>query len=76
MLNDSVERCHPCPPDVMNKVVNPDCIHNDVPCFTYILDGDFDNLLQRAYNAPLEDYVNKRLNICTDIIDPFMSCYM
>jgi hypothetical protein len=76
MLNDSIERCHPFPPERMNDVNDPDCIHDDIPCFKYILDGDFDNLLHRAYNAPLEDYANKLLNICTDIIDPFMSCYM
>jgi hypothetical protein len=77
MLNDSIERCHPYPTECMNEVNDPDVIHNDIPCFKYILDGDFDNLMQRAYyNAPLEDCANKRLNICTDIIDPFMCCYM
>jgi hypothetical protein len=54
----------------------PDVVHGDVPCFRYILDGDFDDLLQRAYNAPLEGLKNKQVNIYTDIIDPFMTCYM
>jgi hypothetical protein len=75
MLNDYIDRCHPYT-DSMNTVNDPDIVHNDIPCFKYILDGDFDSLMQRAYNAPLEDSESKMLNICTDIIDPFMCCYI
>jgi hypothetical protein len=76
ILHDSIEKHHPYIPERMNNVTDADCVVDDTPRFKYILDGDFDNLTQRAYNAPLEDYKNKQLNVCTDIIEPFMSCYM
>ena len=75
MFNDSIQRRHAYTEDTMNTP-HPDVVHGDVPCFRYILDGDFDDLLQRAYNTPLEGLKNKQVNICTDIIDPFMTCYM
>jgi hypothetical protein len=76
ILHDSIDKYHPYPAERMNTVDDADSVVNNTPRFKYILDGDFDNLIQRAYNAPLEDYKNKRLNVCTDIIEPFMSCYM
>jgi hypothetical protein len=76
ILNDSIDKYHPYGEQRIGDIVEADCVVDDTPRFRYILDGDFDNLVQRAYNAPLEDYKNKRLNICTDIIEPFVSTYM
>jgi hypothetical protein len=76
ILHDSIEKHHPYPIERMNTVDDADSVYNGTPCFKYILDGDFDNLMQRAYNAPLEDRANKRLDVCTDIIEPFMTRYM
>jgi hypothetical protein len=75
ILHDSIDKHHPYK-DNQRTVDSADCVVDGTPRFRYILDGDFDNLTQRAYNAPLEDYKNKELNICTDIIEPFMFCYM
>jgi hypothetical protein len=46
-----------------------------VPCYTYILDGDFNTMRKDAYKAPLKTLFQEQrknsINICKDIIDPF-----
>jgi hypothetical protein len=50
----------------------------NVPCYSYILDGDFVIMRKDAYNAPLKTLLKekrKNVNICKDIIVPFFQKY-
>ncbi|CAB4033376.1 Hypothetical predicted protein [Paramuricea clavata] len=65
--------------DVMNDPDKADKIlQGNVPCYTYILDGDFVTMRRDAYNAPLKTLPKnwsckekKNVNICKDIIELF-----
>ena len=66
-------------PGVMNTNDSSDKIMpGNVPCYSYILDGDFVIMRKDAYNAPLKTLLKekrKNVNICKDIIVPFFQKY-
>jgi hypothetical protein len=64
---------------VMNECGSSDNIlDGNVPCYSYILDGDFVDMRKDAYNAPLKTLMKKdrkNVDICKGIIVPFFQKY-
>ncbi|CAB4013446.1 Hypothetical predicted protein [Paramuricea clavata] len=64
---------HDTLPGVMNSAEADKLKDGLVPCYTYIMDGDFVVMRKDAYRAPLK--INRikwgSKNICKEIVDPF-----
>ncbi|CAB3978032.1 Hypothetical predicted protein [Paramuricea clavata] len=59
---------------IMNSAGGDKLLGGSIPCFTYIMDGDFEIMRRDAYRAPLK-MAEVCDSICVEIIDPFFEKY-